>query len=221
MQLNLQVDAVHWKCGGPCFPEWFPSFSQCMHPRTGTVFAAGLIHELGARGICTEIWWNTSVLPQGEGELLPLHQACTEVGDTAVRVTLVLSLIHLMASACSRLLGQLFVSLFLQLTEAHSLEGSSGTQTPEFRRKHNTPAAAFWATSSPIPALLFCNTWVGTSCVLLKAQQVLQLLILGEVSVSACCFLSRIICLVALREPLLQFSLHTVMALASLIFLLL
>lgn len=105
MQLNLQVDALHCKCGGPCFPEWFPSFIQCMHSRIRTVFAAGFILELGARGISVEIWWNTSVLPQGEGELLPLHQACTEVGDTTVSVTLVLSLFHLMASACSRLLG--------------------------------------------------------------------------------------------------------------------
>lgn len=94
-----------------------------------------------------------------------------------------------------------------------SLSGSQGRKQP----LHNTSAAAFWATSSPVHALLFCNTRVGTSCVLLKAQQALQLLILGGVSVSACCFLSRIICPVALREPLLQFM-HTVMALVSLIF---
>lgn len=36
--------------------------------------------------VCSEIWWN----PCEEGESLPLHQACTEVGDTAVSVTLVL-----------------------------------------------------------------------------------------------------------------------------------
>lgn len=46
----------------------------------------------------------------------------------------------------------------------------------------------------------------------------LQFLILGGVSVNVCCFLSMIIFLVALREPLLQFSLHTAMAVVSFIF---
>lgn len=89
MQLNLQVDAVHCKCGGPCFPEWFPGFIQCLHPSIRTVFAGGFMYELEAREItrvCSEIWWN----PCEEGESLPLHQACAEVGDTAVSVTLVL-----------------------------------------------------------------------------------------------------------------------------------
>ena len=86
MQLNLQVDAVDSKYGGPCFPEWFPGFIQCMHPRIGAMFASGFTCELEAGGItrvCTEIWWN----PSEEGEWLLLHQACTEAGDTAVTVT--------------------------------------------------------------------------------------------------------------------------------------
>lgn len=62
--------------------------SACI-PALEPCLQVGSCYELEAREItrvCTEIWWN----PCEEGESLPLHQACAEVGDTAVSVTLVL-----------------------------------------------------------------------------------------------------------------------------------